>query len=110
MGRARVWDAYLSLVQSLTAAELVELPPNQGYRHASSAVLLAGSMGTPSSHCALDSAAAGGAGGYLAPSAWCCRSACRRKSGCLLATPLGVTLQARGVLRWGDWPGAGLHF
>ena len=53
VGRLRVWDAYLALVQALTGAELVELPPGAGYRHCSSAVLLAGSLATSAQHCSL---------------------------------------------------------
>lgn len=53
VGRARVWDAYLQLVQSLTSSELVELPANTGYRHCSSAVLLRGVIRTSGSHCSV---------------------------------------------------------
>lgn len=53
MGRARVWDAYLQLVQSLTSSELVELPGNTGYRHCSSAVLLRGRIHTSGAHCSV---------------------------------------------------------
>lgn len=51
VGRARVWDAYLQLVQLLTSSELVELPANTTYRHCSSAVLLRGTIATSGSHC-----------------------------------------------------------
>ncbi|BDA42347.1 probable Na(+)/H(+) antiporter NhaH at N-terminal half [Coccomyxa sp. Obi] len=53
VGRARVWDAYLQLVQSLTSSELVELPANTTYRHCSSAVLLRGIIRTSGSHCSV---------------------------------------------------------
>ena len=58
VGRQRVWDAYLALVQALTGAELVELPPGTGYRHCSSAVLLAGALATSAAHCSLRAGAA----------------------------------------------------
>ena len=58
VGRQRVWDAYLALVQALTGAELVELPPGTGYRHCSSAVLLAGGLATSAAHCSLAAGAA----------------------------------------------------
>lgn len=61
MGRARVWGAYLALVQALTSAELVELPPDTHYRHASSAVLLRGSLATSAAHCSIACATASGA-------------------------------------------------
>ena len=41
---ARVWAAYVELATALTRAELVELPPGTLYRHASSSVLLCGSL------------------------------------------------------------------
>jgi hypothetical protein len=53
VGRARVWEAYLQLVQALTSSELVELPPGTSYRHCSSAVLLRGSIRTSVRHCSV---------------------------------------------------------
>ena len=60
MGRQRVWDAYIQLVQSLTSSDLVEVPPNMPYRHCSSAVLLRGSIRTSAQHCSVVSKAMDG--------------------------------------------------
>ena len=60
MGRQRVWDAYIQLVQSLTSSDLVEVPPDMPYRHCSSAVLLRGSIRTSSQHCSVVSKAMDG--------------------------------------------------
>ncbi len=64
VGRARVWDAYLQLVQALTSSELVELPAKTGYRHASSAVLLRGSLRTSAQLCSVVSKTTAGKGGF----------------------------------------------
>lgn len=61
VGRARIWGAYLQLVQALTSSELVELPAITGYRHCSSAVLLRGSLRTSGDHCSVISKTAAGA-------------------------------------------------
>lgn len=61
VGRARIWEAYLQLVQALTSSELVELPAKTGYRHCSSAVLLRGSLCTSGNHCSVVSKTATGA-------------------------------------------------
>ena len=67
VGRARVWDAYLQLVQSLTSSELVELPANTTYRHCSSAVLLRGIIRT-GSHCSVvQKTPAGAPSSHLSP-------------------------------------------
>ena len=61
VSRQRVWSAYIQLVQALTSSDLVELPPGASYRHASSAVLLRGSLRTSGDHCSIISKAGEGA-------------------------------------------------
>ena len=60
VSRQRVWSAYIQLVQALTSSDLVELPPGASYRHASSAVLLRGSLRTSGDHCSIISKAGEG--------------------------------------------------